>query len=91
MKRFLIYVAVSLLTAGLGITLTVWPSYRNPVRRAVVLNAPIKISNDKDAAWEIVQPVGKDPGWTIWPIKYQLHRVNGKWVIVSSKIVPPLT
>jgi hypothetical protein len=174
MKRFLIYVAVSLLTAGLGITLTMWPGYRNPVRRVVVSNVPIKISNDKDdvieivfrdliqrypsqpvyflsfgetdpsedfmrrfagdprikklsqairnanqvidpesgligvhvqagiyypidesnvevwAAWEIVQPVGKDPGWTIWPMKYQLRRVNGKWVIASSKIIPPL-
>jgi len=42
------------------------------------------------AAWEFVQPVGKDPGWNIWDVEYHLRKVNGKWEIMSSKIVPPL-
>ena len=42
------------------------------------------------ATWEFVRPVGKNPGWTMWGVEYQLRRVNGKWLIASSKIVPPL-
>jgi hypothetical protein len=42
------------------------------------------------AVWEFVEPVGKDPGWNIWDVEYHLRRVNGKWVITSSRIVPPL-
>ena len=42
------------------------------------------------ATWELVQPKGKDPGWTIWPVEYRLRRVNGKWIITASKIKPPL-
>ena len=53
---------------------------------------PIDEDNVKvGATWEFVQPVGKDRGWTMWPMEYQLRRVNGKWVIASSKIAPPKT
>jgi hypothetical protein len=43
------------------------------------------------ATWEFVEPVGKDPGWQLWPVEYLLRRVNKQWVITSFKIVPPLT
>jgi len=174
MKRFVIYAAVGLLTAILGIILAIWASHRNPKAKEVVSNVPTKILNVKDeaieivfrdliqrypahpvyflsfaetdpsedfmsrfagdprikkisqairnanqlidsesgvigvhiqagiyypinedevrvgAAWEFVQPVGKDPGWNIWDVEYHLRKVNGKWEIMSSKIVPPL-
>src|SRR5687768_16567534 len=54
MKRFVIYAAVGLLTAILGIILAIWASHRNPKAKEVVSNVPTKILNVKDEAIEIV-------------------------------------
>jgi len=174
-KRLLIYICVALVTASLGIALTIWLASRHHVGRAVVANAPIRTSDDDrddaielvfrdlihryptrpvyflsfcetdpgakfmerfqadhrfkklsqavrnanqvidpesgsigvhvtscfykpvnenevkvSAVWEFVQPSGKDPGWIFWDVEYQLRRLNGKWVIRSSRLVPPL-
>lgn len=175
MKRLLFYTAVSLLTASLGIALTIWLTSRRQVRPPVLADVSIKIPDGKDdaieivfrdlmqrypphpvyflsfgetdpsvefmvrfktdrrikklsqairnanqvidrdsgvigvhvqagtyypinenevrvgAAWEMVERLGKDPSWTIWCIEYRLQRVNGRWVIESSKIVPPVS
>ncbi len=175
MKRLLLYACISLVTACLGIVLTLWLTSRAHVNPPVVEKVASKRADDKDdaieivirdliqryparqvyflsfaetdpsdefmgrfqgdrrikklaqairkanqvvepesgvigvhvqvgiyypinenevrvgAVWEFVEPVGKDPGWNIWDVEYHLRRVNGKWAIASSRIVPPLS
>jgi hypothetical protein len=175
MKRFFFYAIVSILTASIGIALTIWLTSRRQLRPPVLADVPIKNQSCKDdaieivfrdlmqrypphavyflsfaeadpsdefmarfktdprikklsqairnanqvvdrdsgqigvhvqaadyyainenevrvgAAWEIVERLGKDPSWTIWCMEYRLQRVSGRWVIESSKILPPLS
>ncbi len=174
MKRLGLYVAVGLLTASIGITVSMWLMSRRQVRPPAVAEVPISVQDRKDdaieivfrdlmqrypphsvyffsfcetdpsdefmarfradrrikklseanrnanqvvdrdsgqigvhvqscfhyplnesefrvsAMWEIVERLGPNPSWTIWPLEYRLQRVNGRWVIESSKIVPPI-
>src|SRR6266542_2663136 len=54
MRRFVSYAGVSLLTASLGIALTISLTSRNRVRPPVIANVPIKSSDDKGDVIEIV-------------------------------------
>jgi len=174
MKRFLIYVSVTLVTAGLGIVLTIWLTSWTRVEPSVS-QVPIRTSDGKEdaieiafrdliqrypahpvyflsfaetdpsddfmarfegdprikklsqakrnanqvidpesgligvhlqagiyypinenevkvgACWELVERLGKHPSWIFWNIEYHFQRIHGKWVIKSSKIVPPIS